>query len=623
MDGKWILEWIKINRIKSCVVAVLLGALFPITLAKCSFVVVGIAILWIVIRRTKYKNSPSRPVMVQPLIWPIMLAMITAWCVVEYNAAQWPIAQGYYTGMATGARTKEAREKLVPAQVAAPRAYEASRFSEAVREGMQQAMFGLVALVVLSIVLWFMFWNPTGKDRTDLLSTNDAKEKAKALARGTAEAGVLAGVLAGVSAPLGASPPNNLYATIEDRACVIGPPGTGKTSFLVAQILTWAATGRPFVAIDTKPELWGITRKRLEAAGYTVLCFNPTEGCGDRYDPIQDCHTPEAIGELAAALIPASMESDTGVFSESARDFLDAIIHHRRALGRDNSLPAIFDYFIERKDAADVVRDLVASPDPYVQRIAGMLSKMSGGDRLLASIFGTLSANLRVFRYPAVAEAMRTSDFSLSDLLTKRVALFLQFEESKKELTGRLQATIIGHIFRYLIDHTTRSPVFLALDEIGNAAVVPALPAKLNTIRSRNLPTWMYWQSIEQMQRYGVKADEGANLILGACDWQVVFRLNDTATAEWMSQRIGVVDRKVTTSSVSTGKHGSSSTNTGLVTEPKLWPHELAQLKDGEIVVNLRGHAFKATAPAHYAIWPEFQGVRPGEKEIRPASWLA
>ncbi len=59
---------------------------------------------------------------------------------------------------------------------------------------------------------------------------------------------------------------------------------------------------------------------------------------------------------------------------------------------------------------------------------------------------------------------------------------------------------------------------------------------KLNTIRSRNLPTWTYWQSLEQMQRYGV------NLILGACDMQMVFRLNDNASAQWMSDRIGAVD---------------------------------------------------------------------------------
>lgn len=43
------------------------------------------------------------------------------------------------------------------------------------------------------------------------------------------------------------------------------------------------------------------------------------------------------------------------------------------------------------------------------------------------------------------------------------------------------------------------------------------------------------------MQRYGAKADEGANLILGACDYQMVFRLNDNASAKRMSERIGVV----------------------------------------------------------------------------------
>lgn len=69
--------------------------------------------------------------------------------------------------------------------------------------------------------------------------------------------------------------------------------------------------------------------------------------------------------------------------------------------------------------------------------------------------------------------------------------------------------------------------------------------------------------------------DEGANLILGACDYQKVFRLNDNASAKWMSDRIGVVDVTVTSESVDDDWVERTTTSS---TEPKVFPHELQQL---------------------------------------------
>ncbi len=409
---------------------------------------------------------------------------------------------------------------------------------------------------------------------------------------------------------------SNLFAAIEDRAVVLGPPGAGKTAFMITQILQWAISKRPFICLDTKPEIFGAVREALAARGYRTLVYNPTAGRGQRYNPLVDIEGPEAIGEFAAALV-TSNDPAAAIFDESARDLLDALISHLVAIEGQASLPAIRDLINTAGNHQTLLRILGASPDPDVVDIARNLAMAGANQRLLGSIFATLRTNLRFLRYPNIRASLETADFSLAEFEgEKPVALFLQFEEHQRETTARLLAAMVTHIMRYLINHTARPPVLLLLDEIGTVPPIPGLIDKLNTIRSRNLPTWTYWQSLEQMQRYGAKADEGPNLILGACDYQMVFRLNDNTSAKWMSERIGVVDVVTRSESVGPGWFEGASESASLVTEPKVFPHELQQLKDGQVVCTYRDHAWRGEAPPYYEIWPRYRGKKPVGDEL-------
>lgn len=331
------------------------------------------------------------------------------------------------------------------------------------------------------------------------------------------------------------------------------------------------------------------------------------EGSADRYNPIDDLEGPEAIGEIAAALAPATTAEDA-IFNESARDFLDALISHLRAINKRVSLVDVRQMFADADRYQDLLPELRASPDADAREIAAGLMTTAANERLLGSIFATMRANLRFLRYPNIRASLEASDFSLRDFSSERpTALFLQFEEHHRETNARLLAAMVAHLMRYLISHDQRPPVLLLLDEIGTVPPIPGLVEKLNTIRSRNLPTWTYWQNIEQMQRYGAKVDEGPNLILGACDFQMVFRLNDNASAEWMSRRIGVVDVITRATSFGGGQQATSSVTTSVVTEPKIFPHELQKLKTHHVVCAYRGNTWRGTAKHYFQIWTEFQ----------------
>lgn len=469
----------------------------------------------------------------------------------------------------------------------------------------EYVFYVILCLVAAIIVVWLIISPPDApsaiKEKPDHLGWEGAQIVARELSNPAAN-----GVWAGKTAH------QDVFASIEDRGVVLGPPGSGKTAFLVSQLLKWAETKRSFVCLDSKPEIFGITGKDLARKGYKVLVYNPTSAHGHRYNPLVDVDGPEAIGELAAALIPSD-DPENAVFNESARDLLDAMISHLQAVDGQASLVTIRSIIAGSDGYKGLLRTLGNSPDPDVVDIAQSLAMTAANERLLGSILGTLRANLRFLRYPNIRASLETSDFSLADLTSEQpVALFLQFEEHQRETTAHLLAAMAAHLMRYLIRHTARPPVLLLFDEVGTIPVIPGLIAKLNTIRSRNLPTWTYWQSLEQMQRYGAKADEGANLILGACDYQMVFRLNDNASAKWMSDRIGVVDVTVRSESAQPGWFGSvSSENASLVTEPKVFPHELQQLKGGQVVCTYRDLAWRGQATPYFEIWPQYQGKRP------------
>lgn len=461
---------------------------------------------------------------------------------------------------------------------------------------------GLVLLV--GVPFWFFRKQKPSveKDRPDLLAAEGTYKAVKTVA--AVSNGVLAGEIAG----------NAVRVSIEDRACVIGPPGTGKTAFLVSQVLDWSDSGRSFVCLDIKPEIYGITRAALEAKGYKVLAYNPTARAGQRYNLLDDIDSLEGLGELAAALVPS--DGKNIVFDESARDLLDGVMSHLRAVNGTVSLPAFSDWIGSFDDVKAIFRELKKSPDPQVVQLINALIMTAQNERLLGSIFATLRANLRFIRYPAIRESLAASDFSLKDLMVGKVALFLQFEEASKETTAQLLSVMVGHLLRYFIIHNQRLPVLLLLDEIGNAPVIRGLAQKLNTIRSRNLPTWMYWQSKAQMIPYGL-GDSGPDIILGACDVQVVFRVNDNETATWMSEKIGTVDRLVRSISVTQGGgvFGQDSHSHSLASEPVIFPHQLQQLREGEVISTYRGLAWRGSATAYFQRWPQYKGCKPTPSE--------
>jgi len=467
-------------------------------------------------------------------------------------------------------------------------------------------LLGFVALAFLGYVLYNRFKEVFGSfgsghtiHKENVLTSSSIDQKLAEITKTEAD-----GVLAALT-PNG----TNFYISDSDRACVIGPPGTGKTTFLVNQIKHWIKSERAFVCLDIKPEIYTITRKYLEDAGYKVVIFNPAVAESDKhkydhkfdsYDFFSDIHSDSALSEFVASLIP-SVGGENIVFEENARSVLYAYFLHAKTINPNITFLEAYDQLVAFSSLAEILSVLKSSSNVIVQRISRDLKKIADNERLIGSIFAVLSAKLDFLKTEASLKALECG-FSLDLLQHKRVALFLQFEEARKEQLEHLMSIFVGHLLRYLIENSKdRDAVLCLFDEIGNASVIKSLPQKLNTIRSRKIPVWLYWQSKEQMQSYGQKSDEGASIIMGACDYQLIFRLNDNTTAEWFSDKIGTHWITNTSAGYSYGDGGSSySSSSNWQEDLIIKPHELQQLAMSQVVSMYRGISWISIAEPFY-----------------------
>ena len=415
----------------------------------------------------------------------------------------------------------------------------------------------------------------------------------------------------------------NLFVSTEDRGLVFGPPSTGKTAYLINQLMQWIETGRSFIALDIKPEILAILRYKLDEHGYNLISFNPTYEAGYRYNMIDDLFSSESVSELANYFIPSDIHNVSNeTFFSTARKILDATISHLRVdKGRTPTLKDVFDFVGLFDKPTKLINEFKNSQDEDVRFIASGLSMTAGNDRLISSILSAFRDGLDFLRHRNIRNSLSESEFSLSDLKRGKTALILQFVEEHKKTTEQLLTIFVNHILNYFIVNKDRDEILIVLDEIGNVPPITGLVEKLNTIRSRKLPTWMYFQTIHQMSMYGRTAEEGLK-IMAACDCQQVFRVNDNSTAKVFSEGVGTVDRIVKSKNVTSEYFlffeliDRVNESVSYQREDILFPHEFREFEQGYMLMLYRGEKVKCYAEPYFEVHKEYVDIKFNDSEL-------
>ena len=411
-----------------------------------------------------------------------------------------------------------------------------------------------------------------------------------------------------------------LRVTNEDRGIILGAPGSGKTTYLVTQIIDWMQSGQSFVATDIKPEIWAILKYNgiFEQFGYKDWVFNPTDVNSDHYNILSEVQDSSEFNEVLNIIIADTDSADAKVFNDNARRLLKAILIE---LGTKASLPNAQRFINSMDDNAELLKTLRQSDNETVSSIAKDITRTAKSDNLLASIMTAVSKAFDFLDDDRIRKTIsdNAEGFYLKDVLMKpKQAVFLQFDQQYKSSTATLFGAMVAHTMRILQANQNRKAVFLALDEIINCAPIPKFTDLLNTIRSANMPTFLYLQSLEGLNRlYGANADK---IFMGSSNFKVVFRIGDISTAEEFSKLIGQTETTYYTHSAQSGSsntkgqsginsssaHGTTSSSGTSVTskmEYIIEPEKFIQLPIYTAVVSYNGTFGTLAMPKYWEVF--------------------
>lgn len=395
----------------------------------------------------------------------------------------------------------------------------------------------------------------------------------------------------------------------EERGLVLGVSRSGKTNYLLAQLISWMRSGKSFVASDVKPELWGILKWNgvFEYYGYEDVVFNPTDPLSQKYNMFDDLgvDADTEIIELIEIFIPSD-----DAFSDSARRILRAVMLHLRAVNGSVSLLQARNYIDKYIDVEDMMDELLDSPSDIAVSNAKAVKRSGGNERFIASAVNALSSALQFLDNTTIADNIDSSDFSLRERLQQpRQAIFLQFDKQYQQTTRELFGATLSHTLRLLeVEYANRDDVFVALDELINAAPIPNLTKKLNVIGSSKMPLFMYVQALDGLTE--VYGDQAANLIMSSCTLKVCYRVNDFETARTFSNMIGNINVKswsVTEAhrvNEAGRSHNDTSTTEGISRQALVEPAELQKLETNQAIVLYQGRSAKMMMPTYYEDTP-------------------
>lgn len=397
----------------------------------------------------------------------------------------------------------------------------------------------------------------------------------------------------------------------EERGLVLGVSGTGKTSYLISQLIDWIQSGKSFVVTDVKPEIWAILKCNgvFERYGYEDLVINPTDPNALAYNPFDDISDFGDIDELLYIIVPRSA-SDSAVFADNARRLIKAIMYHLKQKKGSVSLPDVREYRYKVGDMKMLLENLKNSENDVAKRLAIDILDAAENENFFASILGSFTNELDFLENEVISRNLSKSDISLREKLQEpKKAVFLQFAEADKGKTYKIFGMMLSHVLRMLqLNHRNREDVFIAIDEIMNSAPINDLPNRLNVMRSAKMPLFMYLQTMKGLDAlYGVNE---SNMMISACNFKACYRVNDLETAEMFSRMCGETEVTTTTRKLVPEKTPTGNIimrmneETSLTTDSLANPEELLRMEANHALLMYKGQVGKIGMPVYYNWYP-------------------
>ena len=395
------------------------------------------------------------------------------------------------------------------------------------------------------------------------------------------------------------------------NAQVFGSVGSGKSRrVLIPTIANLISGGKSLLVLDPKDELRFFTEGYAKEHGYRVLSLRLSDPARspETYNPLSravelaraggPCDVDDAIAEvatIASFVCPDSPNAANPYWTESARALFEGLALYtvmqdgledaRKNLATVNALLTLVD--------GDGVTPLVrirhiARELPVGHPAKAKLSQIAGApDETAESVISTLTAKLSSYADQRISKALWRSSFELEDLGIGKTVLFVSFTNAAGSYGGVVSTLVTQAISRLMAAAEARggrleNDVYLVFEEFAQIERLEKLATQSNLFRSCGIHLLVVLQERPLLLAKGY-SDAEVRSILSTADDTLVLSVNDYATAEELSKRIGsyygetrTVNRGRSTRGAGLlGGSSSSGQSTGAQRIPLLPPEDL------------------------------------------------
>jgi type IV secretory pathway TraG/TraD family ATPase VirD4 len=328
---------------------------------------------------------------------------------------------------------------------------------------------------------------------------------------------------------------------------IFGPTGAGKTTREEEQLRRWKGSA---IINDPKFQLSNSTAEIRKTFG-KVFFFSPSEGGGDRYDPLEGIESERKIYSLAKHLLYVPNEKEPA-FTERATKMLTQLLLAAK-LARKNGLTDLrplpyVAWLLSLGGLNDVAREVNAVSPALAQKLLEVPyhpEKDYEQNAYRISSWDSLAARLYPLLTEDVVPCFNGSDFKVSELLfsKKPITIYLRWHEADLLALSPLIKFVWEAMINELItaydlapDHSQCQYVLLDIEEAGRTGI-PNLPEHTSTLRSRNISITAVFQ--DRSQGYALYGKDRAISLFNNCRYQIYFRQDDLETAQYLEARCG------------------------------------------------------------------------------------
>lgn len=411
------------------------------------------------------------------------------------------------------------------------------------------------------------------------------------------------------------------YVGDDTHTLTIGATRSGKTRCVVLQsICNIALSGESMVISDPKAELYHYTAPLLRSLGYEVVALdfkNPEKS--HHYNLLQPVIDAAKAGNMERAEMLAWDMTNILVGKETGNS--ERIWHNGEMSVIAATILCVVADNIKRYDYQNLTNvywfmaemcKTIGGKMPlleYVKKLpqshpARALLSISdvAPTRTRGSFYTSALTTLRLFTSKSINSITCKSDFSLTDVGSKKQVLFLILPDEKTTFYP-IASLIVSQQYELLANMADKRGgrlerrVNYILEEFGNFTPITDMTTKLTVAAGRAIRFNLYLQGFEQLKE---KYDEHvSNTIKSNCQTWIYLQADDKDTLQEISEKLGSYTTSSYQLSASHAKYStpSSSQSVSLIERKLLNQDEVRRVSRPYQIVTSRNHPAMMFSP--------------------------